>query len=372
MGDKEEHHEAQVQPPKATGTKKVRKGSQNNPEASSWIVPDRILPRSLLPEETPEKRHGLGKWVISRPAVIQAMIREGKFKVIHPTAYIRPDILQVMYAQFTMAAVSSIQERLAQYRQMFLLPNLAGRKSTENTNASHGRSEAMQKIPLVCLDQVRQANFKTDDTGSSAALEKREADVSLHLTPINEASSKLRDQIHCVLRFDNVSVEDLLAALEKQPYGSLPLHKLSLADIALPPSTLTSNLVLENVTISTSNSLDGEHRRSSISVPCFNMHELFGHHCRRGYEIILHACTDTLALQQLLLEKRVSSRSKRAEMLAEARRQVARLICDVNIEKRSDDRETLWIIVRQHEHTTPWILLLWKMYLGLPKITTQS
>ncbi|KAF9094594.1 hypothetical protein BGX29_009438 [Mortierella sp. GBA35] len=76
------------------------------PDDRPWIVPERILPYAITKKPTShsyqdDPRKGLGKWVTSTSAIIDGVVKEGRYKFINPAAFMRPDMSKLVYAQWS-------------------------------------------------------------------------------------------------------------------------------------------------------------------------------------------------------------------------------------------------------------------------------
>lgn len=58
---------------------KFIQAAEDSPKGRSWIVPEQIIPKSLLTHASrrTQDRHGMGKWVFSGSKVLESMVREG-------------------------------------------------------------------------------------------------------------------------------------------------------------------------------------------------------------------------------------------------------------------------------------------------------
>ncbi|KAF9578207.1 hypothetical protein BGW38_006126, partial [Lunasporangiospora selenospora] len=77
----------------------------------SWIVPDGIIPRPLLSAQgQAEDRFALGRWVATDSSIIDATVKEGRYKIISTSAYVRPDLSKLIYAQWAIKAGYEIEQ----------------------------------------------------------------------------------------------------------------------------------------------------------------------------------------------------------------------------------------------------------------------
>ncbi|KAF9203263.1 hypothetical protein BGZ49_006606 [Haplosporangium sp. Z 27] len=82
---------------------KLIQAAPESPGERAWIVPEKIIPEKLLKTSSKQdsSRFGVGKWVFSGSRVLGSMVKEGKYKAINSAAYIRQDMAQLVYAQWT-------------------------------------------------------------------------------------------------------------------------------------------------------------------------------------------------------------------------------------------------------------------------------
>ncbi|KAG0335898.1 hypothetical protein BG004_008273 [Podila humilis] len=100
----------------------------------SWIVPDKIIPANSPAGKELPKRFGDGKWVFSGSALIRAMVKEGKYKMINTGAFMRPDVDLLIYAQMTYRIMVDCQ-RLAEFdrKSLGLLDMYIGDENDERS-----------------------------------------------------------------------------------------------------------------------------------------------------------------------------------------------------------------------------------------------
>ncbi|KAG0361947.1 hypothetical protein BGZ54_008848 [Gamsiella multidivaricata] len=87
---------------------KLIQAAPDSPGDRVWIVPEQIIPYELSKETNSGQaldRFGMGKWMFSGSNLVQSMVKEGKYKMINSSAYVRPDLAQLIYAQWTMRVV---------------------------------------------------------------------------------------------------------------------------------------------------------------------------------------------------------------------------------------------------------------------------
>ncbi|KAG0319432.1 hypothetical protein BG000_003908 [Podila horticola] len=75
----------------------------------SWIVPEGIIPIGASTTTKGPRQSGVGKWIFSDSKIINAMVKEGKYKMINTKAFIRPDLPQLIYAQMTYRVATGFQ-----------------------------------------------------------------------------------------------------------------------------------------------------------------------------------------------------------------------------------------------------------------------
>ncbi|KAF8933660.1 hypothetical protein BGZ58_006200 [Dissophora ornata] len=204
-----------------------------SPEVQAWIVPEGIIPHKISTSSTPDQdsnRSGMGKWVYSGSNIMESMVKEGKYKMMNSSAYARPDMAQLVYAQWTIRLAHDILELL---------------------------KTARVPPPLVTL--TKEPSKYADDSRQ------------LFQSPQSKG-------LQCVLYFKHTSDTN------PRPNDDRSLEQCPTFDISQPslPTLMSRSLVLQEVTI------HGK-KGGPSAVPLYDMEQLFHNH-PNGYKAILHAC----------------------------------------------------------------------------------
>ncbi|CAO3568576.1 unnamed protein product [Mortierella alpina] len=232
--------------PNAFMTKFIQ-AAADSPGDRSWIVPEQIVPKSLAAHasrRTPD-RHGMGKWVFSGSKVMEAMVKEGKYKIIASSAYMRPDIARLVYAQWTIRVAHEFQN----------LTKLPRRR----------------RMPLVKLTPATGPETLTD--ASRDAAEPLLLDVPTHRPPL------------CVLYFQGGVLPSQHADGSSTPLEPT-LHVDVDVDISrpdLPSFESYREHGLKTVTVRNG-------KKTTATVPMYDMNRLFSNH-PKGLQAIRRACS---------------------------------------------------------------------------------
>ncbi|KAF9358137.1 hypothetical protein BGX26_002428 [Mortierella sp. AD094] len=203
----------------------------------AWIVPEKIIPEKLLSKsilDQDSSRFGLGKWIYSGSKTVEIMVKEGKYKMINSSAYMRPDMARLIYAQWTI--------RVAY--------------------------DAMQ----LCKGGSKQSSFITltnsrlgDDSGDSVV-----DDIAVYDSPENK-------RLQCVLYFGASDKPTTFSggSEPKDTEAGFTSHQNSSApiDITRPklPSRMSRSHVLSHVRIRCKNG-------TTFTAPLYDMEQLFNNH----------------------------------------------------------------------------------------------
>ncbi|KAF9362588.1 hypothetical protein BGX34_005859 [Mortierella sp. NVP85] len=228
------------------------------PGEKAWIVPEGIIPNKILRSSNSGRasdRFGTGRWVFSGSNITEKMIKEGQYKMINPSAFVRPNLARLVYAQWTIRVASDM---------------------TDLCKAKGGPSPVAilkYEVPAPALEEER----------SSASME----DVRLMMT-----GATLSKKLQCVLYFgpprpdNNLSVGDT----ESKEASSDPQNQRDqpLPDITQPslPTLIDRSRVLKLVKVHSS-------ATTAFTVPMYDMEQLFHNH-PNGLRAIQQACTSRL------------------------------------------------------------------------------
>ncbi|KAF9113699.1 hypothetical protein BGX27_000970 [Mortierella sp. AM989] len=212
----------------------------------TWIVPEKIIPERLISRVTAKQdsnRFGVGKWMYSGSETVESMAKEGKYKMINSSAYMRPDIARLIYAQWTV--------RIAY-------------------DASQICKRGSKQLPIVTLKKSESGL----ESGNSVV-----DDIAVYDIPENK-------RIHCVLCFqvpDNTDPEVQPTRREKL---------LTLNDITQPklPSFVDRSRVLSHVKTRYKN-------KTSFRVPMYDMEQLFENH-PQGLEYIRQSLLKNFSVEK--------------------------------------------------------------------------
>ncbi|KAG0234909.1 hypothetical protein BGX31_004418 [Mortierella sp. GBA43] len=226
--------------PNAFLTKLIQAAS-DVPKERPWIVTEGILPHQITREHA-SNRYGTGRWVYSGPNIMERMIKDGKYKMISSSAQIRPNLAQLVYAQWTIRVASDIVD--------LCMP-------------TSGPS------PVILLENEAAAKVE----GSNAETK----DTCLTW------SGNSTDKLQCVLYFGppRSDIDSADGNLQNQ-------EDEALIDITQPnlPTLMDRSRVLKTATI---NGVE----KNTVTVPMYAMEHLFHNHSN-GLRAIQLACTRRL------------------------------------------------------------------------------
>ncbi|KAG9321619.1 hypothetical protein KVV02_006723 [Mortierella alpina] len=230
--------------PSAFMTKLIQ-AAADSPRERSWIVPEQIIPRSLSPHSSrgTQDRHGMGKWVFSGFKVMESMVKEGKYKIIASSAYMRPDIMQLVYAQWTIRVAHEFHS----------LSKLSPRR----------------RMPMVKLTPA--AEPRTHTGASQDATETVLLNAPTHRPPL------------CVLFFQNG-----LLPFKHADGDPVPLDPTLKVDIDITHPDLPSFESYREHGPKTVTVCGG--KKATATVPLYDMNQLFRNH-PEGLLAIQHACS---------------------------------------------------------------------------------
>ncbi|KAF9921725.1 hypothetical protein FBU30_008212 [Linnemannia zychae] len=162
------------------------------PNDTPWIVPERILPHAITKISTSESnqeqlRNGPGKWVRTTFDVIDSVVKEGRYKIITTSGFMRTDMSKLIYAQWSIRVAH-------EFRELFKASTLKSTKTQSSIRQSR----------FVILDGSHahppgsQMSVKTNVTNGNADDDEEKTD----LKSILEFRSAQNMEIPCVLYFD--------------------------------------------------------------------------------------------------------------------------------------------------------------------------
>ncbi|KAF9434992.1 hypothetical protein BGZ76_007079 [Entomortierella beljakovae] len=159
---------------------------QAAPEARgdrAWIVPEKIIPYRLIKGSTSKhdsSRFGIGKWVHSGTQTLERMTKEGKYKMINPSAYMRPDIARLVYAQWTIRVAYDLTELGRQKNKHFNIISKPKELAIRDSNVEGGITDFdYKRLPrLQCVlffgSSGTSSDSKYDDETTNSDLKPTE------------------------------------------------------------------------------------------------------------------------------------------------------------------------------------------------------
>ncbi|KAF9171339.1 hypothetical protein BGX21_007754 [Mortierella sp. AD011] len=186
-------------------------------------------------------RSGLGKWIYSGSKTVEAMVKEGKYKMINSSAYMRPDMARLIYAQWTI------------------------RVAYDAMQLGNGGSKQSSIITLT--------NLRPRDQSGDGVVD----DIAVYNSPGNK-------RLQCVLYFgeSDKTTASSGGGESKDTKADLTSHQNSSApiDITRPklPSFMSRSRVVSHVKIRCK---DG----TTFKAPLYDMGQLFNNH-PQGLEAI--------------------------------------------------------------------------------------
>ncbi|KAF8934212.1 hypothetical protein BGZ47_010452 [Haplosporangium gracile] len=265
------------------------------PDDKPWIVPERILPHAITKKPTPsayhdDPRNGFGKWMATTSAVIDNVIKEGRYKMINTAAFMRQDMSELVYAQWSIRVAHEFR---VLYKESF----------TKETK----KQPTLRRPRFIVMDGSHAhppGGKKTgDNSGTSGAMEG--------LAPILGFRSAQRIEVPCVLYFgkglqltsgvtsknaSEVSKEtkksnDRNLSVSRQTPATGLLEDLDITKPNLPVFVMDRHPTHEQMDIWQSS---GRWFKS----PVYDMERLFEHH-PQGLEVIKQKCLELLPTAQV-------------------------------------------------------------------------
>ncbi|KAF9152740.1 hypothetical protein BG015_004795 [Linnemannia schmuckeri] len=301
------------------------------PNDQPWIVPERILPHAITKKPTPsayqdDPRNGFGKWMTTTSAVIDSVIREGRYKMINTAAFMRQDMSKLVYAQWSIRVAHEFK---VLYKTSF----------TKETK----KQPTLRRPRFIVMDGSHAhppgGRETSESSGTSGVMEG--------LGPILGFRSAQRIEVPCVLYFgkglqltSGMTSKDA-SAVSKETKKSNETKMGKDWDISVPRRIPATGL-LEDLDITKPNlpvfakdrqptheqmeiwQSSGRRFKSSV----YDMERLFEHH-PQGLEVIKQKCLELLPTAQ------VPSTDK--------------------------DATPMWLGVRGSRETIPICIGLWKM-----------
>ncbi|KAF9996233.1 hypothetical protein BGZ65_008175, partial [Modicella reniformis] len=213
-------------------------------------------------------RFGAGKWVYSGSKATENMVKEGKYKMINPAAYIRPTLAQLVYAQWTIRVASDM---------IYLCETRSGPSPMAILKNETLKSEAGSSSTPPLFEDVRL-------TLSGATLKKKLQCVLYFGPPSLPPFLSPFDTV--VSPSDN---EDMKASNEvSQSHTDEPQLQQDITQPNLPTTLMDRSHVLRLAKVHSS-------EKSVFTVPMYDMERLFHNH-QAGFKAIQQACVRRLFL----------------------------------------------------------------------------
>ncbi|KAG0067541.1 hypothetical protein BGZ89_005953 [Linnemannia elongata] len=266
------------------------------PDDRPWIVPERILPHAITRKPTPsayhdDPRNGFGKWMITTSAVIDNVIREGRYKMINTAAFMRQDMSKLVYAQWSIRVAHEFR---VLYKTSF----------TKETK----KQPTLRRPRFILLDGTHAhppgTRRKIDTIGSNGLVEG--------LGPILGFRSAQRIDVPCVLYFGKgLQLKSGMGASKDAVALSKEITKNKDRDRSVPRRTSESGL-LEEIDITKPNlptlAKDRQSTHEQMEIwqstgrrfksPVYDMERLFEHH-PQGLDVIKQKCLELMPNAQV-------------------------------------------------------------------------
>ncbi|KAG0056191.1 hypothetical protein BGZ83_006100 [Gryganskiella cystojenkinii] len=196
-----------------------------------WIVPDRILSYDLSPP-----RAGTAMWAFSGPTILNSVAKEGKYKIMNPLAYMRPDMAELVYAQWTIHTANHFLDIVENTNTLkpILVPVLQKEVISEPPEDSSGtvgriKLELPESKRLQCIlcfnGRGHNPVDAADDNGTSGInLSSPEAQSTV---PVEGAAALSTASLPTFLSRKRVQGEAWIQWRERS-YGSIPVYNLDL------------------------------------------------------------------------------------------------------------------------------------------------
>lgn len=156
----------------------------------SWIVPEGIIPIGASTITKGPRQSGVGKWIFSDSKIINAMVKEGsphfsiswlllqiiffgeltggvnlfvgKYKMINTTAFIRPDLPQLIYAQMTYRVATGFQNLKRQASHSMVQLHLSDNRPFDCNATLRYRLQCVLYFPRIDQSKVPESSSLAD------------------------------------------------------------------------------------------------------------------------------------------------------------------------------------------------------------------
>ncbi|KAF9335873.1 hypothetical protein BG006_010393 [Podila minutissima] len=127
-----------------------------------WIVPEGVVPAEASANTKESRRFGAGRWIFSDSKIINAMVKEGKYKMINTAAFIRPDLAQLIYAQMTYRVATEFQNLKKHTGHSVVQLDLFDNESFDCNTTLRGRLQCVLYFPRIDQSKVPESSSPAD------------------------------------------------------------------------------------------------------------------------------------------------------------------------------------------------------------------